>query len=158
MEPARASYHVKQSLIGIGQGGLMGIGLGNSTQKHFFLPEPYKDFIFSIVAEESGFIGALLMLVGFVLLLTRAWRVARGAPDGFGYYLGAGITLTIALSLVVNVGVTLGLLPATGQPLPFVSYGGSSLMMTLGAVGVLLNISRQSQQTRAAGDSPFTIP
>jgi len=155
LEPARAGYHVKQSLIGIGQGGLMGIGLGNSTQKHFFLPEPYKDFIFSIVAEESGFIGALLLLTGFVLLLARAWRVARCAPDSFGYYLGAGITFAIALSLVVNVGVTLGLLPATGQPLPFISYGGSSLMITLAAVGVLLNISRQSQQTRAEGGLPF---
>jgi cell division protein FtsW len=156
-EPVRAGYHVKQSLIGIGHGGLLGIGLGNSTQKHFFLPEPYKDFIFSIVAEEAGFVGALLLLAGFVLLLTRAWRTARHAPDSFGYFLGAGITFSIALSLMVNVGVTLGLLPATGQPLPFVSYGGSSLMMTLGAVGVLLNISRQSERTRDVGDLPYTM-
>lgn len=152
IEPIHASYHVKQSLIGIGQGGLTGLGLGNSTQKHFFLPEPYKDFIFSIVAEEAGFIGGLLLLIGFALLLTRAWRIARRAPDSFGYYLGMGITFAISLSLVVNVGVTLGLLPATGQPLPFISFGGSSLMITLGTVGVLLNISRQSLRS-AANDS-----
>jgi cell division protein FtsW len=146
LDPMRASYHVKQSLIGIGQGGLTGVGLGGSTQKHFFLPEPYKDFIFSIVGEELGLIGAVLVLTAFGLLLLRAWKITRSAPDGFGYFLAAGITCTIAMSLVVNVGVTLGLLPATGQPLPFISYGGSSLMMTLGAVGVLLNISRQAQR------------
>lgn len=157
IEPVRAGYHVKQSLIGIGQGGLTGLGLGNSTQKHFFLPEPFKDFIFSIVAEESGFIGAILLLAGFTLLLARAWRIALRAPDSFGYYLGTGITFTIALSLFVNVGVTLGLLPVTGQPLPFISYGGSSLMITLGAVGVLLNISRQSQRPSSCDALPFVV-
>lgn len=156
-EPTRASYHVRQSLIGVGQGGFLGIGLGNSTQKHFFLPEPYKDFIFSIVAEESGFIGALLLLAGFTLLLARAWRIAQDAPDHFGCFLAKGITLSIAVSFVVNIGVTLGLLPATGQPLPFISYGGSSLMITLGAIGVLLNISRQSQKTKSAHEAPYNL-
>ena len=157
IEPVRASDHVKQTLIGIGQGGVTGLGLGNSTQKHFFLPEPYKDFIFSIVAEESGFIGGILLLTGFALLLARAWRIARRAPDSFGYYLGTGITFAIGLSLIVNVGVTLGLLPATGQPLPFISYGGSSLMITLGAVGVLLNISRQSLRSSYYEETPFIV-
>jgi len=151
VDPLRAGYHVKQSLIGIGQGGLTGLGLGGSTQKHFFLPEPYKDFIFSIVGEEAGLIGAILLLAGFGLFLARAWKIARNAPDGYGYYLASGICCAVAISLTINVGVTLGLLPATGQPLPFISYGGSSLMMTLGAVGVLLNVSKQSQRR---GESP----
>ncbi len=146
MDPLHASHQVKQSLIGIGHGGLTGVGLGASTQKHFFLPEPYKDFIFSIVGEEIGLIGAGCLLIIFLAFLTRAWRVARLAPDPFGYYLAAGITASIAMSFVINVGVTIGLLPATGQPLPFISYGGSSLVMSLCTVGVLLNISRQIQR------------
>ncbi|MDD5087784.1 MAG: FtsW/RodA/SpoVE family cell cycle protein [bacterium] len=144
--PMRAGYQVKQSLIGIGQGGILGLGLGESTQKHFFLPEPYKDFIFSIVGEELGIVGALVMLAGFTLLIARAWRISLSAPDRFGYYLGAGITFILAVSFLVNIGVTLGLLPTTGQPLPFISFGGSSLIMNLAAVGVLLNISRQTQR------------
>jgi cell division protein FtsW len=154
VNPFKASYHVKQSLIGIGQGGVSGVGLGASTQKHFFLPEPFKDFIFSIVGEELGLIGALLLLVGFILLLTRAWQIMKHAPDGHGYYLAAGITCAIGISMVINVGVTLGLLPATGQPLPLISYGGSSLMMTLGAIGVLLNISRQAQRRSDSFEQP----
>lgn len=146
LHPMRAGYQVKQSLIGIGQGGLFGLGLGESTQKHFFLPEPYKDFIFSIVGEELGILGAVVLLVGFSLLIARAWRISVNAPDRFGYYLGAGITFVITVSFVVNIGVTLGLLPTTGQPLPFISFGGSSLIMNLAAVGVLLNISRQTQR------------
>ncbi|MBI5059874.1 cell division protein FtsW [candidate division KSB1 bacterium] len=145
LDPLQSSYHVKQSLIGIGQGGLAGVGLGASTQKHFFLPEPFKDFIFSIVGEEWGFVGATTLIGMYLLLISRAWRIARNAPDTFGYYVAAGITATLALSAVVNMGVTMGVLPATGQPLPLFSYGGSSLLMTLGAIGVLLNISRQSQ-------------
>jgi len=155
VNPLKSGYHVKQSLIGIGQGGWTGLGLGGSTQKHFFLPEPYKDFIFSIVGEEAGLVGSVLLLLGFALFLARAWRIARHAPDGYGYYLAAGITCAIAISVTINVGVTLGLLPATGQPLPFISYGGSSLMMTLGAVGVLLNISKQSQGRGDSSNQPF---
>jgi cell division protein FtsW len=151
VDPLQAGYHVKQSLIGIGHGGLTGLGLGGSTQKHYFLPEPYKDFIFSIVGEEAGLIGSVILLAAFAFFLARAWKIARSAPDSYGYFLAAGITCAIAISVVINVGVTLGLLPATGQPLPFISYGGSSLMMTLGAVGVLLNISKQSQHR---GDLP----
>jgi cell division protein FtsW len=147
VDPVHAGYHVKQSLIGIGQGGLTGVGLGESTQKFFFLPKPYKDFIFSIVGEELGLIGGILVIAAFVFLLSRAWKIAYHAPDSFGRFLAAGITCAIGLSFIINVGVTLGVLPATGQPLPFISYGGSSLMMTLGAVGVLLNISRQMHST-----------
>ncbi len=147
LHPLKAGYNVKQSLVGIGHGGVFGIGLGSSTQKHFFLPEPYKDFIYSIVGEELGFWGATLLLLAFLLLLTRAWRISRNAPDQFGYYLGTGITFALALPFIINVGVTLGVLPATGQPLPFISYGGSALMMNLGAVGILLNISKQAHKS-----------
>jgi cell division protein FtsW len=157
VDPLKAGYHVKQSLIGIGQGGVIGLGLGGSTQKHFFLPEPHKDFIFSIIGEELGLLGALLILAGFIFFLTRAWKITRQAPDGPGYFLAAGITAAIAMSFIINVGVTLGLLPATGQPLPFISYGGTSLMMTLGAVGVLLNISRQSQPGIGRFHQPFEV-
>ncbi|MBU0509209.1 putative lipid II flippase FtsW [bacterium] len=153
--PLRASYHVKQSLVGIGQGGIAGVGLGASMQKNFFLPEPFKDFIFSIVGEELGILGALFVLAGFTIFISRAWHISVNAPDRFGYYLGMGITLAIAVSVVVNIGVTLGLLPTTGQPLPFVSYGGSSLVMNLAAVGVLLNISRQTQRQAAVHGSGY---
>ncbi|MBU0692899.1 putative lipid II flippase FtsW [bacterium] len=149
VDPFQSSYHVYQSLVGIGNGGFLGVGLGQSTQKHFFLPEPYNDFIFSIIGEELGILGASALLICFVLLLSRGWKIARNAPDAFGYFLAAGITISFALSFVINIGVTLGVLPATGQPLPFISYGGTSLMISLGAIGVLLNISRQAQSGKS---------
>ncbi len=155
LDPTQASYHVKQSLVGLGQGGISGLGLGGSTQKHFFLPEPYKDFIFSIVGEELGIFGAAALLLAFLAFFSRAWKISRGAPDDFGYFLAVGITCALALSLFVNVGVTLGLLPPTGQPLPFVSYGGSSLMMSLGAVGILLNISKQALRRQSYESTLF---
>lgn len=149
VDPFKSSYHVYQSLVGIGNGGITGVGLGQSTQKHFFLPEPYNDFIFSIIGEELGILGAVGLLICFVLLLSRGWKIARNAPDAFGYFLAAGITFAFALSFVINIGVTLGVLPATGQPLPFISYGGTSLIISLGAIGVLLNISRQAQSSKS---------
>lgn len=154
IDPMQTGHQVKQSLVGIGQGGLFGVGLGGSTQKHFFLPEPYKDFIFSIIGEELGLLGAVALLGVLALFLFRAWQIARRAPDDFGYFLGAGITCTIGFSVFINIGVALGLLPATGQPLPLISYGGSSLMMTMGAIGVLLNISRQAQRSAPPAAAP----
>jgi cell division protein FtsW len=155
MHPLTAEYHVRQSLIGISHGGIFGLGLGGSTQKHFFLPKPYKDFVFSIVGEELGMIGAVGLLLIFLFLFWRTWRIARQAPDALGYFLAMGITCAIALGFIVNIGVTLAVLPATGQPLPFISFGGSSLMMTLGAMGVLINISRQT--LRPKSDAPHWI-
>ncbi len=149
LNPLNSSYHVFQSFVGIGHGGVTGVGLGESTQKHFFLPEPYKDFIFAIVGEELGFAGSIAMLVLFALLLWRCWRIARLCREPFGYYLAAGITASFAISVVVNLGVTLGLLPATGQPLPFISFGGTSMIVSLAAIGVLLNISRHVQKQTA---------
>ncbi|MCC6476588.1 FtsW/RodA/SpoVE family cell cycle protein [bacterium] len=142
-DPLAASFHVKQSLIAVGQGGWLGLGLGQSTQKHFYLPEPYNDSIFSIIGEEIGFVGSMLVILLFVILISRSWRIAVRAQRGFSYYLAAGITVSLACSFIVNVGVNLAVLPATGQPLPFVSFGGTSLIMSLSAVGVLLNIARQ---------------
>jgi len=145
-DPLSASYHVRQSLIAIGQGGWFGLGLGQSTQKHYFLPEPYNDSIFSIVGEEAGFVGSLLLVIAFAVLIIRGWKIAMNSQDRFSYYLAAGITASLACSFLINVGVNLALLPATGQPLPFVSYGGSSLVMSLAAVGVLLNIAKQQNR------------
>lgn len=155
IDPMSASYQVKQALVGIGQGGIFGVGLGESTQKHFFLPEPYKDFIFSVVGEEWGLWGAMLLLALYLFLLSRGWKIALGSPDRFGYYLGVGICASLTISILINVGVTLGLIPATGQPLPLFSYGGSSLLMTMSSIGILLNISKLSRIGQATS-SPMS--
>jgi len=110
----------------------------------FFLPEPHTDFIFSVVAEELGLIGALIIIGAFGVLLWRGLRAAQGAPDRGGFYLATGITLCLVLQAVLNIGVVLGVLPTKGVPLPFLSYGGSSLVVSLVAVGVLLNVSQHS--------------
>ncbi len=147
-DPLNTSYHIRQSLIAVGQGGWFGLGLGQSTQKHYYLPEPYNDSIFSIIGEEAGLVGALLLLSAFLVVIVRGWKIALNAQDRFSYYLAAGITASLACSMIINVGVNLALLPATGQPLPFVSYGGTSLVISLAAIGVLLNIAKQ-QNTSA---------
>jgi cell division protein FtsW len=141
-DPLEEGYHIKQSLIALGSGKVFGLGLGQSKQKLFFLPEPHTDFIFSIIGEELGFIGAFLMLSIFLFFAWRGIIIAKNAPDRFGFYLAFGLTLTIFLSAVVNIGVATKLLPTTGLPLPFISYGGSSLLFALTSVGILLNISK----------------
>jgi cell division protein FtsW len=147
-DPGGASYQIRQSLIGLGSGGVFGIGLGNSRQKLLFLPEPHTDFVFSILGEELGFIGAVFILSIFLLLTWRGLKVARGAPDRFGFLLGLGITATIFLNATLNVAVVTRMCPTTGLPLPFISYGGSSLLFNLIGMGVLLNISRQRPSKR----------
>ncbi|RPI69604.1 MAG: putative lipid II flippase FtsW [Ignavibacteriae bacterium] len=134
-------YQLDQALIAFGNGGITGVGPGQSRQRDWFLPESYGDFIFSIVGEEYGFIGILLLLGCFLLIVWRGYTVARKAPDAFGRLLAGGITTTLALYAFVNAGVTCGLLPTTGLPMPFISYGGSSVFFSAIAVGVLLNIS-----------------
>ncbi len=143
-----AGYQLKQGLLAFGSGGLVGVGPGQSRQR-LFLPEPFGDFIFAIIGEEYGFIGALLLLSVFGLLMWRGFLVAREAPDPLGRNLAGGITLAIGLYALVNAGVTTGVLPTTGLPMPFVSYGGSSVLFSAAAVGLLLNISR------AANVMPF---
>jgi len=137
-------YQLDQALIAFGNGGITGVGPGQSRQRDWFLPESYGDFIFSIVGEEYGFLGIALLVGAFVLIMWRGFAVARKAPDSFGRLLAAGITTTLAIYAFVNAGVTCGILPTTGLPMPFISYGGSSVFFSAIAVGVLLNISSQA--------------
>ncbi|OEH84711.1 stage V sporulation protein E [Desulfuribacillus stibiiarsenatis] len=144
-DPLNTGYHIIQSLYAIGPGGLMGLGLGRSRQKFFYLPEPQTDFIFSILAEELGFIGGSLVICLFILLIWRGMRVAITAPDLFGTFLATGITGMVAVQVIINIGVVTGSFPVTGITLPFISYGGSSLVLMLCSIGVLLNISKYSR-------------
>ncbi len=144
LTPAR--YQLEQALLAFGNGGLFGVGPGQSHQRDWFLPEPFGDFIYSIVGEEYGYLGTVLILVAFSVILWRGLVVARRAPDDFGFFLASGITLTLAAYACVNAGVTCGLLPTTGLPMPFISYGGSSVIFSAMAVGVLLNVSKHAQR------------
>lgn len=140
-----SGYHIVQSLYALGSGGLIGVGLGKSRQKFFYLPEPQTDFIFAIIGEELGFLGALFVIIMFVFLIWRGYRTAMSAPDLFGKFLAAGITTFIALQFLINIAVVTASMPVTGMPLPFISYGGSSLIITMTQVGILLNISKYTE-------------
>ena len=135
-------YQIVQSLYAIGSGGLSGLGLGNSRQKYLYLPEEHNDFIFSVVCEELGFIGATLILILFALLVIRGYWIAMRASDRYGALLAAGFTTLLALQVFFNVGVVTNFLPATGISLPFFSYGGTALLLQLAEMGVVLSISR----------------
>jgi len=141
-----SSYHLNQILIALGSGGLFGVGLGNSLQKYSYLPEATTDSIFAIIAEEIGFFGVLLLLGIFLFVVYRGFYIALRAKDSFGKLLAAGITSFLGIQAVVNIAAQTALLPLTGVPLPFISYGGSALIINLVSVGILLNISRQSSQ------------
>ena len=143
-DPLGAGYQLKQSLIAVGTGGLTGVGLMEGTQKLFYLPYPYSDFIYAVIGEEMGMIGALAVLLAFVVLLWRGLRAARGAPDDFGRFLAAGLTLSIVLQAFINISVTLGLMPTKGIPLPFISAGGSSLLFALVGIGLVANVSQHA--------------
>ena len=144
--PTGDGYQVIQSLYGIGSGGLFGQGIGNGTQKLSWLPYGESDFIFSIIAEELGLIGAVLLLALFIFLIYRGIKVAATAPDLFGTMLATGIITLIGLQVVVNVGVVTASLPPTGVSLPFISYGSSSLIIFMSMIGILLNISKQGRR------------
>lgn len=144
-DPQGSGFHIIQALYAIGSGGLFGVGLGQSRQKLFYLPEQHTDFIFAILSEELGFFGGLLVLALFFFFAWRGFRTALGAPDYFSGVLAIGITVMITLQAIMNIAVVTASIPITGIPLPFVSYGGSSLIFTLAAVGVLLNISRHAE-------------
>lgn len=141
-----AGYQVVQSLMAIGSGGLVGEGFAKGQAKLFYLPYPYSDFIFSVVGEELGLVGTMAILIAFGLLLWRGTRAALMAPDRFGMLLGIGIITGIIVQALFNISVVISILPAKGIPLPFISYGGTSVLMTLCAVGVLLNISKNAGQ------------
>ncbi len=138
------SYQLNQALIALGNGGLFGVGVGQNRQSHLFLPESYGDFIFSILGEEYGFIGLIGIISVFLIVFWRGMLIARKAPDNFGYFLAIGIVITFAIYVFVNAGVNTGLLPTTGVPMPFVSYGGTAVLFYSAAIGILLNISAQA--------------
>ncbi len=143
-DPQGAGYQVIQSLIALGTGGVTGVGLMEGRQKLFFLPYPYSDFIFAVIGEELGLIGALAVLLAFVILLWRGLRAAWGAPDDFGRFLATGITLSLVLQALVNISVALGLLPTKGIPLPFISAGGSALVFGLIGIGLVANVAQHA--------------
>lgn len=141
-DPLGSGYQIIQSKIAIGSGGAIGQGWMAGKQKMQFVPEVHTDFIFAMIGEEVGLVGCLLVVAAFALFMWRGLRASLGAPDLLGVYLAAGITVMIVTQAMLNLGVVLGLLPTKGMPLPFISYGGSSLMTTLASSGMLLNISR----------------
>ncbi len=140
----KAGFQLAQSLIALGSGGVTGTGWGQGQQKAFYLPAAHTDFLYSVVGEELGLLGTSLLLVTFALLFWRGMRAAAGAPDRFGYYLALGITTLVVFQGLIHMGVCLGLLPTKGLPLPFLSYGGSSLVATMAATGLLVSVSRHS--------------
>jgi len=143
-DPLGDGFQIIQSLIAVGTGGVWGRGLMNGVQKLFYLPEPHTDFIYSVIAEELGLIGATAVIVCFVIITWRGMRAAMRAPDSFGAFLAIGLTTMIAVQALVNISVVLGLMPTKGMPLPFVSQGGSSLLVNLIGMGMLLNVSQHA--------------
>ncbi len=135
------NYQIEQAVIGLGSGGLFGVGMGMSKQRELFLPESYTDFIFAIVGEEYGFIGAALVIALFAIIMIRGMKIAKRATDDLGRFLAVGITCTITVYAIINAMVTTGLLPTTGLPMPLLSYGGTTIIFTAYALGILINIS-----------------
>ncbi len=139
------NWQVSQSILALGSGGVLGAGPGHGLQKVFFLPDPHTDFIFAVIGEELGLIGTAGVILAFTVLFLRGLKVAAGAPDRFGYLLAAGLTVNVSVYVAMNIAVVTGVIPTTGLPLPFVSYGGSALVVNLGGIGVLLNVASQME-------------
>lgn len=150
-DPFDSGFQLRQSLIAVGSGGTSGRGFMDGVQKLFYIPEPHTDFIYAVIAEETGLIGATLLLLCFVIIALRGIRTALRAPDRFGALLAVGLTAMLAAQALVNISVVIGLLPTKGIPLPFVSNGGSSMIVSLLAMGILLNISQQASAVGADG-------
>jgi cell division protein FtsW len=144
-DPQGRGFHIIQSLIAVSTGGLTGMGLMEGKEKLFYLPEPHTDFIFSVVGEELGLVGCLAVMLLFAIFLWRGMRAALRTQDMFGRFLAVGITSMVVVQAFINISVVLGLMPTKGIPLPMISYGGSSLFITLGCVGILLNITKQAE-------------
>ena len=145
-DPRGASYQLQQSLIAIGSGGTFGRGLGQSVQKFNYLPEPQGDSIFAVIGEEFGFVGTTLLLVLYIFFAIRGFKIALRAPDTFSRYLVVGLITLLTAQSFLNIASLVGLFPLTGVPLVFISHGGTSLMIALGAVGIILNVSRQQKK------------
>ncbi|HKM28899.1 MAG TPA: putative lipid II flippase FtsW [Anaerovoracaceae bacterium] len=137
-------YQVVQSLLALGTGGLFGLGLGKSVQKNLYLPEPQNDFILAIIGEELGFIGILVIMSAYAVLIWRCFHISMNAPDKFGMLLAGGVTIMLALQVLINIAVVTSSMPPTGITLPFISYGGNALMLFMASIGIVLNISRKS--------------
>lgn len=147
-DPLGDGFQVVQSLMALGSGGLFGVGLGKSIQKNLYLPEPQNDFILAIIGEELGFVGILVLMTAYVILIWRGIHIAVNAPDQFGTLMASGITIMVAIQVILNVAVVTSSMPPTGITLPFVSYGGNALMLFMGSMGILLNISRHTAQVK----------
>ncbi|MBI4690136.1 MAG: putative lipid II flippase FtsW [Nitrospirae bacterium] len=147
-DPQGSGFHLIQSFIALGSGGIKGVGLGASKQKLFFLPETHTDFIFSVVGEELGLIGASVIISLFLILFVKGISITNKAKDSFAYYLSFGLSLMIALQALINFFVVTGMIPTKGLPLPFISYGGSSLLVNMAAVGILLNLSKGESERK----------
>ncbi len=144
-DPQGIGYHIAQAKIAVGSGGLIGLGIGKSRQKFNYLPEVYGDSIFAVIAEEMGFIFCLILIGLFLVLIIRGFKIARAAPDQFGRLLACGITSWFGFQALINIATMVGLFPLTGIPLPFISYGGTAMTVSLMAVGILVNISKQTR-------------
>ncbi|MBD3257235.1 stage V sporulation protein E, partial [candidate division GN15 bacterium] len=149
VDPLQGSYQVKQAALTLGSGGVFGAGLGEGRQKLFFLPYPHTDFAFATIGEELGMIGLAALLGAYFYLLKRGLAIAMDQPDRFGFLLASGLTLLLFVNIALNIAVVLAILPVTGLPLPFMSYGGSSLLISSMAVGLLLNLSRREVPAHA---------
>ena len=145
IDPQGIGYQIKQALIAVGSGGILGAGIGHSRQKYNYLPEPVGDSIFAIIGEEVGMIGATIIVLLFVVLAIKGLRIAKNAPDNFGRLVATGIVSWIIFQAFINISANIALIPLTGIPLPFISYGGTSLVFLMSAVGILMNISKQSK-------------
>ncbi|MBI2644654.1 FtsW/RodA/SpoVE family cell cycle protein, partial [Candidatus Uhrbacteria bacterium] len=148
IDPLGIGYHINQALLAVGSGGLWGKGFGHSRQKFAYLPEVFGDSIFAVIAEELGFIFAVLFISFILFFILRGLRIAQRAGDNFGMLIVAGIMSWIAFQSFVNIGAMLSILPLTGIPLPFVSYGGTALIVEMAAIGIVLNVSRHTGNTR----------
>ena len=159
-DPSGKGYQLRQSFIALGHGGVFGVGLGAGRAKWLYLPNPHTDFIFAVIGEETGLIGALLLIGMFAGLAVLGFRIARRAPDRLGQLLAAGVTIWISGQAIINIGAVIGVLPVTGIPLPFVSFGGSSLLVTMFAAGILANIANQThpRQTTARRQDRLVVP
>jgi len=145
LDPKGSGFQIIQSQIALGSGGIFGLGLGQSKQKLFYLPAAHTDFIFSIIGEELGLLGTLGVVMLFMILLYQGFKVIKNASGKFGYFLSLGLVLIISFKAAINIGVSCGLLPTKGLPLPFISYGGSSLIFDMVSVGILMNIARTGE-------------
>jgi cell division protein FtsW len=156
-DTSHQNYQLQQSIIGFGNGGLFGLGPGASRQRDGFLPESYGDFVFSIIGEEYGLIGTILIMALFLIIMLRGLKIAKHAPDELGRMMALGITTAISLYALINAGVTLGILPTTGLPMPFISYGGTAIVVSASAIGVLLNISTQTDLHPRVTGAPESV-